>query len=259
MLQDTQAPLPPPYSCRSGLPVCFLAKTNEGIQMLPFKLRVRKREELGSVHHVVTMDECKWEHAFDQRRLSLMVDPLGKIVSASNTPHALFGFSPRHLVGMSCAEIIDALRPSGGDRTAKDPALRAAAAATDAEELQLLLLQLAKRAQAQPGLSWRVGVSPPGDEQQPGGELAAQLASSQRKTRAAVMTVSASATSNCHACNRTLAAHVALHVLVSIGPMVLILWFLSLWLIPSHMLLAFCRWGCMWEVRPTTVVAVQPL
>lgn len=61
-MQDPQAPLPPPYSCRSQLSVCLNTQGPEGgLDPQPFKLWVKKREELGSTHHVVSMDEMTWE------------------------------------------------------------------------------------------------------------------------------------------------------------------------------------------------------
>ncbi len=37
------SPLPPPYSCRSGLSVCFMALTEEGYKPKPYKIKVKSR------------------------------------------------------------------------------------------------------------------------------------------------------------------------------------------------------------------------
>jgi hypothetical protein len=47
--------------------------------------------------------------ALDERRLTLFVDTSGQVRKAGeSTPHELFGFSPRILVGRRVSDIIDA-------------------------------------------------------------------------------------------------------------------------------------------------------
>lgn len=49
--------------------------------------------------------------ALDERRLSLIVNTAGLVVSVSDSPEQLFHFEPQSLVGSPLAYIIDVLRP----------------------------------------------------------------------------------------------------------------------------------------------------
>ncbi|KAJ9531692.1 hypothetical protein QJQ45_021837 [Haematococcus lacustris] len=217
-VHDSQPPLAPPYSCRAHLSVCMKVPGPEGDEHKPFKLDVKKREDLGGVNHIVNLEECTWEQALDERRLVLMTDPNGVVIKASAQTHAfalgpasphpgltalqlnivssspfnLFGFEVSKLVGKSLADVVDGLAPGNHvTMLPRDPQLKAAALDTNKPDLAWTLMQLARRATSCPGCSWRVGVHPPEEHtlstSHPGAGLLEQL--HQRRTKPAVMVV----------------------------------------------------------------------
>ncbi|KAG2425298.1 hypothetical protein HXX76_013879 [Chlamydomonas incerta] len=107
--------VPPPYSCRRGVPVCLAAYSPvEGTVLKPFRLQVKQRlAQGGSVRlHVLKLEPLSVEQATAQRRLRLTVDLRGSIVAADDaTPKQLYGAAPAGLVGSSIASLVDCLDP----------------------------------------------------------------------------------------------------------------------------------------------------
>jgi hypothetical protein len=48
---------------------------------------------------VISLEPCTLRHVVDARRVSLLVDKRGMVLSASESPASLFGFEPQALVG----------------------------------------------------------------------------------------------------------------------------------------------------------------
>lgn len=89
---------PPPYSCRSGLSMCFLAHNHQsynGPEAQPFRLTVEPRRiEGGEAVNITTLRQVSMEEALDERRLSVVLDETGTIMSVSHSPESLYGFPP---------------------------------------------------------------------------------------------------------------------------------------------------------------------
>lgn len=89
---------PPPYSCRSGLAMCFLGGSHQsynGPEAQPFRLTMEpRRVEGGEAVNITTMRQLSMEEAMDERRLSVVLDETGVVISVSASPESLFGFSP---------------------------------------------------------------------------------------------------------------------------------------------------------------------
>ncbi|GFH27264.1 PAS domain-containing protein, partial [Haematococcus lacustris] len=121
----------------------------------------------------------------DERRLSLVLNSKGLVLQAGDSTSSLFGFEPTALVGAHLAYVVDVLRPSAGDGTGivsmLDDELRAGQ----------VLMHMAERSYANPGASWRVGVSPIMDPVQLAALGPMGMAMMAKKTVPAVMTVEA--------------------------------------------------------------------
>ena len=86
--------------------------------------------------------------ALDERRLKLMLDSRGFVVSIGDSPPELFGFDPKLLLGLSVSAFADVFNINAG-AGARDHLLNA------------MLVKLAERSTFSPGSSWRVGVINP--------------------------------------------------------------------------------------------------
>ncbi|KAJ9513849.1 hypothetical protein QJQ45_020929, partial [Haematococcus lacustris] len=139
----------------------------------------------GDPLHTVSLLSTSLDTALDERRLKLRVNTDGYVTSVGKSGIHLFGFEPQELLGCHLTTFLDILRPSGlandgapaRPRPVASPAPAAAelAGPTSPDSWHhppasphrpaysdlSILLELAQRAMAQPGLSWRVGVTPP--------------------------------------------------------------------------------------------------
>lgn len=61
---------------------------------------------------VALLAEKTESQALDERRLALIVNSAGLVVSVSDSPEGLFDFEPQSLVGSPLAYVIDVLRPT---------------------------------------------------------------------------------------------------------------------------------------------------
>ncbi|KAJ9517556.1 hypothetical protein QJQ45_025104, partial [Haematococcus lacustris] len=111
------APLPPQvprHSCRSGVAMMLQAMGIDGPMHLPFRLRsLRKKEDpkASNTLYVVGMEQVSLQQALDDRRLTLLVDYMGKVTRVGSASSSLFGFDPQQLVGKSVTTFIDCLAP----------------------------------------------------------------------------------------------------------------------------------------------------
>ncbi|KAG2446182.1 hypothetical protein HXX76_000775 [Chlamydomonas incerta] len=180
-----------PGSCRSGITTVLGSSLR---QQGYYRLRITSNDDSGEMQHIVEATASSRQEALSERRLVLTVDAEGLVTEAEDAPSWLFGFSPQQLVGRSLADIVHALKPqprrAEGDGAAAvataaskegEPAVAAAAptsaageAAADPamggaeEEMSTteLLSLLISKAMMQGGVSWRVGVTAPIDEQE---------------------------------------------------------------------------------------------
>ncbi len=53
-IKSELSPTIPPFSCRSGLSVCFLASTDEGYKPKPYKIKVKTRRSVEGTMHVLS-------------------------------------------------------------------------------------------------------------------------------------------------------------------------------------------------------------
>ncbi|KAL6757143.1 hypothetical protein V8C86DRAFT_1716601 [Haematococcus lacustris] len=176
----------PPWSCRSGLSIYLPSSTAQGAMPRPYSLGFTRREVPGKdALNVVTMTDRTEQQVLDERRLSLVLNSKGLVLQAGDSTSSLFGFEPTALVGAHLAYVVDVLRPSAGDGTGivsmLDDELRAGQ----------VLMHMAERSYANPGASWRVGVSPIMDPVQLAALGPMGMAMMAKKTVPAVMTVEA--------------------------------------------------------------------
>ncbi|KAG2501688.1 hypothetical protein HYH03_000190 [Edaphochlamys debaryana] len=177
---------PPPFSCRSGVPVYLSALGgDQGLIVKPFKLEVKQRLAQGgsSKVHIVALNPLTDDQAQAHQRLRLTLDLTGNILTAdAATPPELFGADPRGFIGQSIAELVDLFKADtreeaslgaggkaggkGGDGDVLEQA-GGVLAASGARRITRALLELARRSSENPDSSWRVGVTmPPDDEAQ---------------------------------------------------------------------------------------------
>ncbi|KAG2440500.1 hypothetical protein HYH02_010378 [Chlamydomonas schloesseri] len=177
-----------PGSCRSGITTVLGSSLR---QQGYYRLRITSNDDSGEMQHIVEATPSSRQEALSERRLVLTVDADGLVTEAEDAPTWLFGFSPQQLVGRSLADIVHALRPqphqATGDGASAAAAAQGAAACADgkpaaegdgaaaapsvgsaAEEMSTteLLSLLISKAMMQSGVSWRVGVTAPMDEQE---------------------------------------------------------------------------------------------
>ncbi|GFH20157.1 PAS domain-containing protein, partial [Haematococcus lacustris] len=57
------------------------------------------------------MEQVSLQQALDDRRLTLLVDYMGKVTRVGSASSSLFGFDPQQLVGKSVTTFIDCLAP----------------------------------------------------------------------------------------------------------------------------------------------------
>ncbi|KAG2488180.1 hypothetical protein HYH03_013321 [Edaphochlamys debaryana] len=172
---------PPPFSCRSGMPICLAAvDEQDGPIVRPFRLEVKQRlTQAGSTKlHIVSAWPLSEEQALSQQRMRLTLDLAGNILSVDDgTPAELFGAPPHTFVGQSISEVVDLFRPEAGGSSAVRSApstppldgdvldrVESALEASAARRVTRALLELSKRSLDAPGTSWRVGVTLPPDE-----------------------------------------------------------------------------------------------
>ena len=78
--------------------MCFLGSSYQcynGPDAQPFRLTMEpRRVEGGEAVNTTTMRQLSMEEAMDERRLSVVLDETGIIISVSASPESLFGFSP---------------------------------------------------------------------------------------------------------------------------------------------------------------------
>ncbi|KAJ9529670.1 hypothetical protein QJQ45_014402 [Haematococcus lacustris] len=174
----------PPWSCRSGLSVYLPSVGPNGPMLRPFSLNF-KRKELPNrpALNVVTFAERDEEQVLDERRLCLLLNSRGYVLDISNSPASLFGFDASALVGRHLAYILDELRPSTGQQG------DVASLMDDEVQAGKLLMHMAERSYATPGMSWRVGVSPIMDPVQLGALGPIGKAMIAKNTVPAIMTV----------------------------------------------------------------------
>ncbi|GAX73349.1 hypothetical protein CEUSTIGMA_g802.t1 [Chlamydomonas eustigma] len=174
----------PPYSCRSGLPVCLMGTSDEGPVPKPYKIKIKTRrlEKLGEATTIVEMEKCTMTQALDERRLTVITDQQGIIIKVGESPAALFGINPKDMVGKAISSYVDVLQCA--DAAGNEDAAR--------RHCQELLIDLAIRSLEAPGESLRVGVTAPlrigGDK---GSELSGAVAWHMHSTgaHAAVMQI----------------------------------------------------------------------
>lgn len=102
----------PVNSCRNGVPVNLL--TASGSQV-PAKLTIHTNDLGEDTAHVVAVQKLTNEEVQAAKRLTLLVDNKGAIVSASSPPATLFGFKADHLVGRNLSELLDVLHELKGN------------------------------------------------------------------------------------------------------------------------------------------------
>eukprot|EP00201_Polytomella_parva_P019094 CAMPEP_0175050600 /NCGR_PEP_ID=MMETSP0052_2-20121109/7345_1 /TAXON_ID=51329 ORGANISM="Polytomella parva, Strain SAG 63-3" /NCGR_SAMPLE_ID=MMETSP0052_2 /ASSEMBLY_ACC=CAM_ASM_000194 /LENGTH=1178 /DNA_ID=CAMNT_0016314813 /DNA_START=883 /DNA_END=4416 /DNA_ORIENTATION=- len=160
---DQNAP-PPPYSCRSGISVPL--GNNPNTQKI-IKLKVNTSEDTGEMEHYVDIFPSSVAQGLDERRMKLCVSPEGRVLDViSNSPDNLFGFRGNQLVGRSLADFIDVMRGE------------------DVASLLSLMLDVHIE---EPGVSWRVGMTPP---MATSGEMSTVTAAIlNRQTKSAVMSL----------------------------------------------------------------------
>ncbi|KAJ9517581.1 hypothetical protein QJQ45_025108, partial [Haematococcus lacustris] len=154
------APLPPQvprHSCRSGVAMMLQAMGIDGPMHLPFRLRsLRKKEDpkASNTLYVVGMEQVSLQQALDDRRLTLLVDYMGKVTRVGSASSSLFGFDPQQLVGKSVTTFIDCLAP---EPDALEDPLGLSGTGVEVEEdpaeTAAMMVALAKRATQQPGMS----------------------------------------------------------------------------------------------------------
>ena len=59
--QCEHPPIPPPYSCRSGLSVCLMANTDDGIQPRPYKLKVKTEKRAEEITQIMLLEKTTME------------------------------------------------------------------------------------------------------------------------------------------------------------------------------------------------------
>ncbi|KAJ9529821.1 hypothetical protein QJQ45_022220 [Haematococcus lacustris] len=127
---------PPHWSCRSGMSVYLPAMTSQGLVQRPYSINFSNK-------------------VLDERRLLLVLSSKGIVQEVSASPASLFNFEPTALLGSHLSYVIDVLRPRPGDGGADIASMM-----EDELQASKLLMHMAERSYATPGMSWRVGVSP---------------------------------------------------------------------------------------------------
>ncbi|GAX73365.1 hypothetical protein CEUSTIGMA_g818.t1 [Chlamydomonas eustigma] len=157
------SPLPPPYSCRSGLSVCLLNATEEGPKPVPYRLQIktRKQDKSEESANIVALEKVTMEQAMDERRIKVITDQNGLITKVGNTSESLFGFDPRIMVGRPLSDFVNVFQPNEVE-VSKEEAIR---------HFQSILTELAIRSLDAPGESFRVGVNTPISDDIIGGAL----------------------------------------------------------------------------------------
>ncbi|GIM04910.1 hypothetical protein Vretimale_9369 [Volvox reticuliferus] len=140
-----------PASCRSGAVVYLQAETGTQI---PVRLQISTQEHTtagastaASTLYVVQVQKVPAEELFREKRLVLMADFSGRVLTVSPFDSTVFEFPALSLVGTNLAESVDIFadwRQKSGD-----------------SQMQLILLALLYKEQEMPGTSWRVRVHAP--------------------------------------------------------------------------------------------------
>ncbi|GFR48517.1 hypothetical protein Agub_g10412 [Astrephomene gubernaculifera] len=164
----------PLQSCRNAATVVLLDSKK---QSHPVKPHLSIREENDVITHVVNVEFSTWERGLDERRLALVIDEDGMVLSVSETPMGVFGIKPASMVGHSIAEYVDVLSP-----------LRS--------QLSDIIKKMIAVQAEKPGYSWRVGVHPPVDEAALANASAVAQAILAKNTRPALMQLEVKAPAN---------------------------------------------------------------
>ncbi len=99
----------PSFSCRTGLSVCLLANTDEGLKPKPYKIKVKSRrlDKTGESANIVTIQPSSMEQAMDERRLLLKMNQSGIVTKVGASPESLFGFNPSEMLGKPISSFVD--------------------------------------------------------------------------------------------------------------------------------------------------------
>ncbi|GLI70439.1 hypothetical protein VaNZ11_015349 [Volvox africanus] len=138
--------IPGPTSCRSGRVVHLLNDAGLPVQVR-IKVQPAAGDDLGMSLYVVQVEKVNMDEVYDEKRLVLIADFSGHVLSVSRSEAALFGFPAREMVGRSLCDSIDVF----GDWRKRN----------GESQLHLLMLALIDREQEMPGTSWRVRVQSP--------------------------------------------------------------------------------------------------
>ncbi|KAG2443224.1 hypothetical protein HYH02_009297 [Chlamydomonas schloesseri] len=136
----------PPTSCRAGKVVHLLNENNSAV---PVKIKIRTvtADDGVSTQHVVSVEKAPTEEIYDEKRLEVITDFNGRVLSVARPEATVFDFAAGDLVGTSLCDTVDIFtewRERNGE-----------------SQLQLLILALLDKEQEMPGTSWRVRVQPP--------------------------------------------------------------------------------------------------
>ncbi|KAG2443454.1 hypothetical protein HXX76_001811 [Chlamydomonas incerta] len=136
----------PLTSCRAGKVVHLL---NENNSQVPVKIKIRTvtADDGVSTQHVVSVEKAPVEEIYDEKRLEVITDFNGRVLSVARPEASVFDFVAGDLTGTSLCDTVDIFsdwRERNGE-----------------SQLQLLILALLDKEQEMPGTSWRVRVKPP--------------------------------------------------------------------------------------------------
>ncbi|KAL6757720.1 hypothetical protein V8C86DRAFT_1620236 [Haematococcus lacustris] len=147
---------PPHWSCRSGMSVYLPAMTSQGLVQRPYSINFSNKAVPNKLPlNVMLLTPRSEQEVLDERRLLLVLSSKGIVQEVSASPASLFNFEPTALLGSHLSYVIDVLRPRPGDGGADIASMM-----EDELQASKLLMHMAERSYATPGMSWRVGVSP---------------------------------------------------------------------------------------------------
>ncbi len=88
------------------------AHTPNGETAVPFRMSMKRKEVHGGREPVtvVRLEEVTPEQMMAERRVKLVTDQHGVVLSVSAADKALFGFAVESLVGMNIAYVVDVLQ-----------------------------------------------------------------------------------------------------------------------------------------------------
>ncbi|GFR41359.1 hypothetical protein Agub_g2042 [Astrephomene gubernaculifera] len=166
-----------PGSCRSGITTVL----GSSLRMQGYyRLAISSNDDSGEMRHVIEAEPSSREAAMAERRLVLTVDADGMVTEVDDGPTWLYGFPPAQLLGRSLADVVTTLRPQPGRRKKGAESGEGGGAGKEEEQQQAgeqeeeeddvsvtdLLSMLISKAMMQNGVSWRVGVTVPTDEEE---------------------------------------------------------------------------------------------